>query len=50
MNFDHSVFEAAQRVLDMDGVPDELLPLVIQSEVALRMGPESEAGAARAWS
>ncbi len=34
MNFDLCVYEATQRALDWDGLPDELLPIVITSEVA----------------
>ena len=41
MNFDYYVAEAAQRALDMDGLPDDLLPLVIVSEVA-RLSPISD--------
>ncbi|MBN9368922.1 MAG: hypothetical protein J0H59_18105 [Comamonadaceae bacterium] len=49
MNFDHCVFEAAQRALDMDSLPDDLLPLVIVSEVAARTGLDSEPRWATAW-
>lgn len=43
MNFDQCVIEAAQRALDMDGLPDDLLPLVIVSEVAHLRYLDSEA-------
>ena len=49
MNFDHCIFEAAQRVLDMDGLPDELLPLVIISEVAPLHGLDSGPLAGTGW-
>lgn len=49
MNFDHCVFEAAQRALDMGDMPDDLLPLVIVSEVARLRGPESDALGRHAW-
>lgn len=48
MNFDHCVFAAAQRALDMGDMPDELLPLIIVSEVAQLRGLESEARGAPA--
>lgn len=49
MNIDQCVFEAAQRALDMDGLPDDLLPLVIVSEVAHLSGLDSEAMGAAVW-
>ncbi len=49
MKFDHSIFEAAQRVMDMGDTPDDLLPLVIVSAVAHLGGLESDALRPRAW-
>lgn len=49
MNIDQCVFEAAQRALDMDGLPDDLLPLVIVSEVAHLSGLDSEAMGSSVW-
>lgn len=48
MNFDYCVFETAQRALDMNDVPDDLLPLVIVSAVAHIGGLESDAPWSRA--
>ena len=49
MTIDQCVFEATQRALDMDGLPDALLPLVIVSEVAHLSGLDSEAMGSAVW-
>lgn len=49
MNFDHCIFEAAQRALDMNDVPDDLLPLVIVSEASYLGGLESDGLGAAPW-
>ena len=41
MNFEDYIFDATQRALDMDGLPDSLLPLVILSEVSALAGADS---------
>lgn len=43
------VFEAAQRALDMNDVPDDLLPLVIVSEAACGVGLESDTLGVAGW-
>lgn len=49
MNFDYCVIEATQRALEMEGVPDELLPMVIINEVAHASALESEAMGSAVW-
>ena len=49
MNFDYCVIEAAQRALEMEGVPDELLPMVIISEIHHASALESEAMGCSVW-
>ncbi len=50
MNIDYCIYEAAQRALDWLALPDELLPLVIISEVAHLKGHDSESIGFTAWS
>jgi len=49
MNFEDCIFDAAQRALDMEGLPDRLLPLVILSEVAALAGSDSVPQAGAGW-
>lgn len=49
MNYDDCIFEATQRALDMDGLPDKLLPLVILSQAAALGAPDSGPLASAGW-
>lgn len=49
MNFEDCIFDATQRALDMDGLPDSLLPLIIFSEVAALAGPDGGPLAGAGW-
>lgn len=49
MNIDHCIRTATLRALDWDDLPDQLLPLVIVSEVAQLSGLENEAMGHSAW-
>lgn len=49
MNIDHCIYQATQRALDWDDLPEDLLPLVIVSEVAHLKALDSEAMGHRPW-
>lgn len=49
MNFDHCVYQATQRALDWDDLPEALLPLVIISEVAHLEAIDPEAMRVAPW-
>lgn len=49
MNIDHCIYQAAQRALDWDDLPEDLLPLVIISEVAHLNATESDGLGRGSW-
>lgn len=49
MTYLDSIAAAAQRALDWEDLPQELLPLVIESEAAHLCAPETDPMGSRAW-